>query len=173
VAAHSQILTEIESQAGFAAGHQFPTASNRLQDGTLESDQEWRNPTRSTARAQSTCSPNLTDAIAPCHAKVCKQRCAGRRDVIRETEDVVVNQRVALLELNAMACGAIQSVGSKPSTSVDYKTGCYATLAPLAARGKILVGYSGGEFGVRGSVSALDAESGKRIWRTYTELRKA
>ena len=93
--------------------------------------------------------------------------------MIRETEDVVVNRRVALLALNAMACGAIQSVGSKPSTSVDYKTGCYATLAPLAARGKILVGYSGGEFGVRGSVSALDAESGKRIWRTYTELRKA
>ena len=50
----------------------------------------------------------------------------------------------------------------------DYKTGCYATLAPLAVRGKILVGYSGGEFGVRGSLSAFDAESGKRIWRTYT-----
>ncbi|HWC20406.1 MAG TPA: PQQ-binding-like beta-propeller repeat protein, partial [Terriglobales bacterium] len=50
----------------------------------------------------------------------------------------------------------------------DYKTGCYATLAPLAVRGKILVGYSGGEFGVRGSVSAYDAETGKRIWRTYT-----
>jgi alcohol dehydrogenase (cytochrome c) len=50
----------------------------------------------------------------------------------------------------------------------DYKTGCYATLAPLAARGKILVGYSGGEFGVRGSVSAFDAQSGQRIWRTYT-----
>src|SRR5260370_26893153 len=50
----------------------------------------------------------------------------------------------------------------------DYKTGCYATLAPLAARGKILVGYSGGEFGVRGSGSAFAARSGKRIWRTYT-----
>src|SRR5256886_12458614 len=51
----------------------------------------------------------------------------------------------------------------------DYKTGCYATLAPLAARGKILVGYSGGEFGVRGSLSAFDAETGKRIWRTRSE----
>jgi alcohol dehydrogenase (cytochrome c) len=50
----------------------------------------------------------------------------------------------------------------------DWKTGCYSTLAPLAARGKILVGYSGGEFGVRGSLSAIDAETGKRIWRTYT-----
>jgi len=39
VAAHSQILTEIESPAGFAAGHQsrlFQPASRR----TLESDQE-------------------------------------------------------------------------------------------------------------------------------------
>jgi alcohol dehydrogenase (cytochrome c) len=50
----------------------------------------------------------------------------------------------------------------------NYKTGCYSTLAPLAVRGKIILGYSGGEFGVRGSVNAFDAETGKRIWRTYT-----
>src|SRR6266852_587005 len=50
----------------------------------------------------------------------------------------------------------------------DYKTGCYSTLAPLAVRGKIIVGYSGGELGVRGSVSAFDASTGKRIWKTYT-----
>ena len=45
----------------------------------------------------------------------------------------------------------------------DYKTGCYATLAPLAVRGKIILGYSGGELGVRGSVSDFDALTGKRI----------
>jgi alcohol dehydrogenase (cytochrome c) len=50
----------------------------------------------------------------------------------------------------------------------DYKTGCYSTLAPLAVRGKIILGYSGGEVGVRGSVSAFDALTGKRIWKTYT-----
>jgi alcohol dehydrogenase (cytochrome c) len=50
----------------------------------------------------------------------------------------------------------------------DYKTGCYSTLAPLAVRGKIILGYSGGEFGVRGSVSAFHALTGKRIWQTYT-----
>ena len=50
----------------------------------------------------------------------------------------------------------------------DYKTGCYSTLAPLAVRGKIIAGYSGGEFGVRGSVIAFDALTGKRIWQTYT-----
>src|SRR6266436_4464916 len=50
----------------------------------------------------------------------------------------------------------------------DYKTGCYSTLAPLAVRGKIIAGYSGGELGVRGSVSAFDALTGKRLWKTYT-----
>src|SRR5258708_30972439 len=45
----------------------------------------------------------------------------------------------------------------------DYKTGCYSTLAPLAVRGKVLVGYSGGEFGVRGSLSAFDAETGNHV----------
>src|SRR5579862_2574165 len=50
----------------------------------------------------------------------------------------------------------------------DYKTGCYSNLAPLAVRGKIILGYSGGELGVRGSLSAFDALTGKRIWKTYT-----
>jgi alcohol dehydrogenase (cytochrome c) len=44
----------------------------------------------------------------------------------------------------------------------------YMTLAPLAADGKILVGASGGEFGVRGYITALDPETGNEIWRTYT-----
>src|SRR5438132_2990457 len=50
----------------------------------------------------------------------------------------------------------------------DYKTGCYSTLAPLAVRGKIILGYSGGEVGVRGSVSAFDALTGKGLRNTYT-----
>jgi alcohol dehydrogenase (cytochrome c) len=44
----------------------------------------------------------------------------------------------------------------------------YITMAPLAADGKILVGASGGEFGVRGYVAALDPETGKELWRAYT-----
>jgi alcohol dehydrogenase (cytochrome c) len=50
----------------------------------------------------------------------------------------------------------------------DYHTGCYSTLAPLAVHGRIILGYSGGEMGVRGSVSAYDARTGRRVWRTYT-----
>ena len=50
----------------------------------------------------------------------------------------------------------------------DWKGGYYMTLAPLAARGKIMVGTSGGEFGVRGFVAAFDAQTGEQAWRTYT-----
>src|SRR5262245_14609085 len=50
----------------------------------------------------------------------------------------------------------------------DNSVRYYITLAPLAADGKILVGASGGEFGVRGYVAALDPDTGNELWRTYT-----
>jgi alcohol dehydrogenase (cytochrome c) len=42
------------------------------------------------------------------------------------------------------------------------------TMAPLAADGKIIVGVSGGEFGIRGFVDAYDPGTGKRLWRFWT-----
>jgi alcohol dehydrogenase (cytochrome c) len=42
------------------------------------------------------------------------------------------------------------------------------TLAPLAIRGKVLVGVSGGETGIRGFVDAYDVKTGSRSWRFYT-----
>ncbi len=42
------------------------------------------------------------------------------------------------------------------------------TMAPLVAKGKVFVGNSGGEFGVRGWLTALDEGSGKIAWRAYT-----
>jgi len=50
----------------------------------------------------------------------------------------------------------------------DAKALSYITLAPLAAKGKIMVGSSGGETGVRGFVAAYDAVTGKEAWRTFT-----
>ena len=43
-----------------------------------------------------------------------------------------------------------------------------ATSAPLVVKDKVLVGSSGGDDGVRGFVSAFDAESGKLAWRFWT-----
>jgi alcohol dehydrogenase (cytochrome c) len=50
----------------------------------------------------------------------------------------------------------------------DYKKAYYLTLAPLVAKGKVMVGTSGGEFGIRGYVAAFDARTGKEVWKTYT-----
>ena len=50
----------------------------------------------------------------------------------------------------------------------DYESGYYMTLSPLVAAGKVMVGVSGGEFGIRGFVEALDAKTGERAWKTYT-----
>ena len=42
------------------------------------------------------------------------------------------------------------------------------TMAPLVVKGKVLVGNSGGELGVRGWLAALDAKTGKQVWRAYS-----
>ena len=42
------------------------------------------------------------------------------------------------------------------------------TGAPRVVKGKVIIGNGGGEFGVRGYVSAYDAETGKLAWRFYT-----
>ena len=50
----------------------------------------------------------------------------------------------------------------------DYKLGYSMTVAPLAIDGKIVVGVSGGEAGIRGFVDAYDAKTGKQAWRFWT-----
>ncbi len=42
------------------------------------------------------------------------------------------------------------------------------TGAPRVVKGKVLIGNGGAEFGVRGYVSAYDAETGQLSWRFYT-----
>jgi alcohol dehydrogenase (cytochrome c) len=42
------------------------------------------------------------------------------------------------------------------------------TGAPLAVDGKIIMGMSGGEMGVRGWLDAYDPATGNRLWRVYT-----
>ena len=42
------------------------------------------------------------------------------------------------------------------------------TMAPLIVKNKVLVGNSGGEFGVRGWLTALDAGNGRVVWKAYS-----
>src|SRR5215475_1316565 len=53
-------------------------------------------------------------------------------------------------------------------TSVDYTKGYSFTLAPLVIKNLVLVGVSGGEYGIRGFIDAYDAATGERKWRFYT-----
>src|SRR5690606_15974987 len=50
----------------------------------------------------------------------------------------------------------------------DINKGETITMAPLLAEGRVLVGLSGGEFGVRGWLQALDAGSGATIWKAWS-----
>jgi alcohol dehydrogenase (cytochrome c) len=50
----------------------------------------------------------------------------------------------------------------------DWKKGYYMTLAPLIAKGRVIVGTSGGELGVRAFIAAFDARSGEQLWKTFT-----
>src|SRR5262249_16337720 len=50
----------------------------------------------------------------------------------------------------------------------DYKKGYYMSLAPLVVDGKVLLGASGGELGVRGFLPPFHTETGKELWKTYT-----
>ncbi|MDP1613276.1 MAG: PQQ-dependent methanol/ethanol family dehydrogenase [Sulfuritalea sp.] len=46
----------------------------------------------------------------------------------------------------------------------EYSAGYSATAAPIIAKGLVLTGVSGGEFGVIGRVEARDAKTGKMVW---------
>jgi PQQ-dependent dehydrogenase (methanol/ethanol family) len=50
----------------------------------------------------------------------------------------------------------------------DINLGETMTMAPLVVRDKVLVGNSGGELGVRGWLTALDAATGHIAWRAYS-----
>jgi quinohemoprotein ethanol dehydrogenase len=50
----------------------------------------------------------------------------------------------------------------------DWRNGETITSAPLYYDGLVITGISGGEFGVRGSVTAYDAVTRKLVWRFYT-----
>jgi len=75
---------------------------------------------------------------------------------------------LATLDAHVVALDAKTGKVVWDQTVEDYKKGYYMTLAPLIAKGKIIVGVSGGELGIRGFVQALDARTGSSAWKTFT-----
>jgi lanthanide-dependent methanol dehydrogenase len=66
---------------------------------------------------------------------------------------------------------ALDAKTGKPAWSVvngDPKKGETNTATVLPVKDKVIVGISGGEFGVRCHVTAYDMKSGKQVWRAYS-----
>ena len=55
------------------------------------------------------------------------------------------------------------------ATNGDPAKGQTGTSAPLVVKDKVLVGTSGGEFGVQCSMTAYDVKDGKQVWKAYSE----
>jgi quinohemoprotein ethanol dehydrogenase len=66
---------------------------------------------------------------------------------------------------------ALDAATGKPvweTLTIDPKVRYTITGAPRVVKGKVIIGNGGAEMGVRGYVSAYDAETGKLVWRFYT-----
>ena len=75
---------------------------------------------------------------------------------------------VGTLDAHLVALDARSGAVRWDAEVADYKVGHCITVAPLAVDGKVIVGISGGETGIRGFLDAYDAKTGKRSWRTWT-----
>jgi len=71
---------------------------------------------------------------------------------------------IALDERTGMPVWNVSTTDGAPGNTNVYSI----TSAPRIAKGLVVIGNGGSEYGVRGFVSAWDAETGKMAWRTYT-----
>jgi quinohemoprotein ethanol dehydrogenase len=69
-----------------------------------------------------------------------------------------------LIALDAASGEAVWEV----DTIIDRKRDYTITGAPRVANGKVFIGNGGAEYGVRGYVTAYDADTGELVWRFFT-----
>ena len=72
------------------------------------------------------------------------------------------------LDAHVIALDAKTGAVAWDVTAADHTKGYSFTLAPLVIKKLVLVGVSGGEYGIRGFIDAYDAATGERKWRFYT-----
>jgi len=89
----------------------------------------------------------------------------------------VVNRGVAIWDdavFTATIDGRLISLNAKTGAknwdinTIDKSKPYTITGAPRVINGKVLIGNGGAELGVRGYISAYEAETGKQLWRFYT-----
>lgn len=75
---------------------------------------------------------------------------------------------LATLDAHVVALDSLTGSVLWDVEAADFSKGYSFTAAPLAVKDKVIVGVSGGEYGIRGFIDAYDAKSGQRAWRFYT-----
>jgi PQQ-dependent dehydrogenase (methanol/ethanol family) len=80
------------------------------------------------------------------------------------------NGRVFINTLDGQTCAVDAATGKEiwKTKLGNINIGESVTMAPLVVKDKVLVGNSGGEFGVRGWLAALDANSGSIVWKAWS-----
>ena len=100
---------------------------------------------------------NLPDKILPCCGMV-------------NRGFAILGDRLFMATLDAHVIALDTKTGNLlwDVTAADYRLGYTFTVAPLAVKNEIILGASGGEYGIRGFVDAYDAATGRRVWRFGT-----
>jgi len=82
----------------------------------------------------------------------------------------ILGDRVFVATLDAHVVALDSKTGNVvwDTTAAEHPKGYSFTLAPLVVKNLVLVGVSGGEYGIRGFIDAYDAVTGTRKWRFYT-----
>ena len=80
------------------------------------------------------------------------------------------NGRVFINTLDGQTCAVEAATGKEiwKTKLGNINIGETVTMAPIVVNNKVLVGNSGGEFGVRGWLAAVDANSGQLAWKAYS-----
>lgn len=100
---------------------------------------------------------NLPDKLQPCCGMV-------------NRGFAILGNKLFLATLDAHVLALDTKTGNVlwDATAADYHQAYTFTVAPLAVKNEVIVGVSGGEYGVRGFIDAYDADTGKRVWRFNT-----
>jgi PQQ-dependent dehydrogenase (methanol/ethanol family) len=83
---------------------------------------------------------------------------------------VFANGKVYINTLDGQTCAVDAATGKEvwKTKLGNINIGETVTMAPIVVNNKVIVGNSGGEFGVRGWIAALDANSGALAWKAYS-----
>ncbi len=173
--------------SGTYSGHRFSTLSQINRTNVSRLKLEWMYQTNDLNQFETT--PLVADGVMyvsepPSNAAALDLRTGRPLWIFRRTppSDIrlccgQVNRGLAILgrtvflgtvDAHLLALDAITGHLLWDVTVADNKLGYSITVAPLVVKDKVIIGISGGEYGIRGFLDAYDAATGKKCWRAWT-----